>query len=319
MENSASQGLRQMERRAENREQTAGEISRNPSELLFNYAWWMKKQGLKESTIEPRIRLLKILVKRGVDLLDPERVKEAIARQDAWCEGRKANAVDVYTNFLRMLNLRWEPPRYRRERRLPFIPTEAELDQLIAGCGRKTATFLQLLKETGVRCGEAWRLRWTDVDLENNIVTITPEKGSEPRQFKVSGKLIAMLNALPREGVKIWRAKMKTIQRTFQQSRARIAEKTRNPRILRITFHTFRHWKATMEYHKTKDIIHVMKLLGHRNINNTLKYTQLIKTDDEYISKVARTVEEACALIEAGYEYVTEFREEGVKIFRKRR
>jgi len=75
-----------------------------------------------------------------------------------------------------------------------------------------------------------------------------------------------------------------------------------------------------MEYHKTKDILHVMRILGHRNINNTLRYTQLIKTeDDEFISKVAKTVEEACALVEAGYEYVTEFRNEEIKVFRKRK
>jgi len=63
-----------------------------------------------------------------------------------------------------------------------------------------------------------------------------------------------------------------------------------------------------------------MKILGHKNISNTLKYTQLIKTeDDEFVSKVARTVEETCALVESGCEYVTEFREEKVKIFRKRK
>ena len=43
-----------------------------------------------------------------------------------------------------------------------------------------------------------------------------------------------------------------------------------------ITFKTFRHFKATMEYHRTKDIIHVMRLLGHKNIKNTLVYTQLV-------------------------------------------
>jgi hypothetical protein len=63
-----------------------------------------------------------------------------------------------------------------------------------------------------------------------------------------------------------------------------------------------------------------MQMLGHRNINNTLKYTQLIKTeDDEFVSKVAKTVKEACTLIEAGYEFVTEFNDEGIKIFRKRK
>jgi integrase len=52
-----------------------------------------------------------------------------------------------------------------------------------------------------------------------------------------------------------------------------LATKLQNPRLLRITFHTFRHWKATMEYNRTKDILYVMKLLGHRCIKNTLVYT----------------------------------------------
>ncbi len=309
-----------MESRTEKRAAGATELAVDAKSKLFEFAWYMKKDGLKESTIEPRIRLLAVLVKRGGNLQNPESIKEVIARQDSWCDGRKANAVNVYTPFLKMLGLKWNPPTYRRVRKLPFIPAETELDQLIAGCGRKTATFLQMLKETGARCGEIWRLKWTDIDLQNSIATITPEKGSDPRQFKISHKLIAMLNALPMENVRIWKAKLKTIRRTFQYARARIANVTKNPRLRRITFHTFRHWKATMEYHKTKDILHVMRMLGHRNINNTLRYTQLINMeDDEFTSKVATTVEEARALVESGFEYITEFREEGVKIFRKRK
>ena len=73
-----------------------------------------------------------------------------------------------------------------------------------------------------------------------------------------------------------------------------------------------------MEYAKTKDILHVMKLLGHRSINNTLIYTQLIEfKDDEYIAKVAHSEKEACQLIEAGYEYVCDYN--GNKIFKKRK
>jgi len=78
------------------------------------------------------------------------------------------------------------------------------------------------------------------------------------------------------------------------------------------------HWKATMEYAKTKDILHVMQLLGHKNIQNTLKYTQLINFHtDEYCCKVAKTVEEASALVEVGFEYVTEI--DGHRLFRKRK
>jgi hypothetical protein len=71
-----------------------------------------------------------------------------------------------------------------------------------------------------------------------------------------------------------------------------------------------------MEYHKTKDILHVMRVLGHKNIKNTLVYTQLVDfSEEEYVSKVAWTLEETCKLIEAGFEYVCAF--ENGKIFRK--
>ena len=61
-----------------------------------------------------------------------------------------------------------------------------------------------------------------------------------------------------------------------------------------------------------------MRLLGHKNIKNTLIYTQLIDVrSDEYVCKTAETVDEAAKLIEAGFEYVCEIN--GVKLFRKRK
>jgi hypothetical protein len=73
-----------------------------------------------------------------------------------------------------------------------------------------------------------------------------------------------------------------------------------------------------MEYHKTKDILYVMRLLGHKNIKNTLIYTQLVTfEDDDYLCKAANTVKEATELIEAGYEYVCDM--DKIKLFRKRK
>jgi hypothetical protein len=59
-----------------------------------------------------------------------------------------------------------------------------------------------------------------------------------------------------------------------------------------------------------------MKLLGHRDIKNTLVYTQLIKKE-EYISKAVLIIDEARQLIEAGFEYVCEI--QGAKLFKKRK
>lgn len=48
---------------------------------------------------------------------------------------------------------------------------------------------------------------------------------------------------------------------------------------------------------------------------NTQALTSL--NNDEFHVKVAETLEEACKLIEAGFEYVTDM--EGKKLFRKRK
>ena len=97
-----------------------------------------------------------------------------------------------------------------------------------------------------------------------------------------------------------------------------IASKLENPRIRKISFHTLRHWGATMEYHRTKDILHVKERLGHRSLTSTLIYTQLISFEsDEYHVRTAKTIKEDEELIEAGFEYVTD--RDGFKIYRKRK
>jgi len=285
---------------------------------LIEFAWWMNKQGYSESTIVPRCKYLQMLINRGANLLDPESIKDAIARQK-WSEGSKENAVDAYSSFLIMIGGTWQPPRYKRIQNIPFVPTETEIDQLISACSARTGTFLQLLKETGARPGEAMRLEWTDLDPANRTIRISPEKGSNPRIFKVSSALMERLNCLIKKSPRIFSGiKQKSLQRRFQEQRRRTAAKVKNPRLLKITFVTFRHFKATMEYHKTKDILHVMKILGHKNIKNTLVYTHLVDfNDEEYISRAAWTLDEASKLIESGFEYVCEI--ENARLFRKRK
>jgi len=74
-----------------------------------------------------------------------------------------------------------------------------------------------------------------------------------------------------------------------------------------------------MEYHRTKDILHVMEVLGHKNIKNTLVYTHLVNFEsDDFISKVAKNAEDACKLAEAGFEYVCTT-PESLLVFKKRK
>ena len=124
--------------------------------LSRDHLVWLldEKQGFKESSIRSAIAALKA-VARKVDIFDVEAVKSYLANAKV-TEGRKERIVNDLTRFYKYKNIRFEKPRYTRVDILPFIAHEREIDELIAKLGKKTATFVRVLKETGMRPGEAW-------------------------------------------------------------------------------------------------------------------------------------------------------------------
>lgn len=88
-----------------------------------------------------------------------------------------------------------------------------------------------------------------------------------------------------------------------------------------IHFHSMRHWKGTMKYHKTEDIFRVISVLGHKRIDKTMIYVHLEQallqtTSEDFHVTVAKSREEIKGLLETGFEYVCE--KDGLMFFRKR-
>jgi integrase/transposase-like protein len=296
---------------------TSLEIARGQ---LIDCAFKMKKKGLSDITIKNRVYRLETLIKRGADLQNPDSVLSVLALSD-WSPANKHVIAETYQSYAKTYKIIWEKPKYRVESKTPFIPLESEIDQLIAGCGKKTATFLQVSKDTGARSGEVARLQWKDVDEVRNVIRINnPEKGSRSREIKVSPKTIAMLNALPKKSDKVFTRHVDGIRNNFLRQRNRLARQLQNPRIHDIHFHTLRHWKATMEFHRTKNIVHVKQLLGHKRLESTDVYTHLISFEsDEWNVAHAQTLDEENKLIEAGFEFIRFSEKDNVAIYRKRK
>jgi integrase len=306
-------------------EKAAGATVPDPATIkgkIIEFAFWLTKQGIAEETAKNRAYILRRLVDLGVDLWQPETIKDLLAKQKTWNDSYKMIITYAYQSFLSMEGLSWKPPKYKQPETLPFIPTEAELDLLINGCGKKLSVFLKGLKDTGVDPGELATLRWIDLNNESRTVNIRPVKNHNPRILQVSKEFINMLERLPKKSERIFT--LPSLKASLTQQRKRLAYKFANPRLLKISFTTFRHWKGTMEYHRTRDILYVQKLLGHKNIKNTMKYINLENgifqtANDEFLVKVATNVEEACKLIEVGFEYITGEYNDGGKLFRKRK
>jgi integrase len=319
---------------------TAGEQKVSPLDIegrILQYIVYLKNQGYHDATIEQKDQLLHRLVRLGADLNSQDSVKKAIANVDK-SESYKLLLCIAFEGFAKKYGIAWTRPKYKQSSPLPFVPHESELDALIAGVKKKSAALLRLLKETAMRLGEAWLIEWKDLDAQTRTVTCNnPEKNSRARIFEISPELTQMLLSLPKNSQYIFscckepigKEDRKTHMRHLRRQkgllghqRKRIAEKLKNPRILEIHYHSFRHWKATQLYHQTKDILYVMKFLGHRSIKNTLVYIDLESVcfphgGDDYHAKTARTEAEALKLIEAGFDYVCSIGE--AKLFRKRK
>jgi integrase len=99
--------------------------------------------------------------------------------------------------------------------------------------------------------------------------------------------------------------------------------KLQNPRLLRASFHTFRHWKATSLYRQTKNKLLVKEFLGHASLDNTLLYIQLeqaifgINGEDEYTVTATNNKEEIKTLLWVGFEYICQ--KDDLLYFRKRK
>jgi integrase len=96
----------------------------------------------------------------------------------------------------------------------------------------------------------------------------------------------------------------------LRQNPQTIAQTLQNPRLLRITFHTFRHWKAAALYHQTKDPYYVQHFLGHKSLKSTEIYINIEHTlfetgaNDEFTVTIAEKLEEIKELLEVGFEYI---------------
>ena len=288
------------------------DLNKETNGLVTQFMAWLEKEGYPKETQYPNN--LRTMARLGANLLDPESVKEVLGRHKVK-SGTKMQYMHAYSLFAKMLRISWEPPRYRQEETLPFIPDEKELDAIIAGCrSRRMAAYLQCLKETFADPGEVLGLK--RIDVSGNIITINrPVKGHLPRQIPVSNRLIAMMDVLPKESERIFPITYRNLFSCYTKVRGRVAEMQKNERIRKIQLRTFRHWGATWMAHFTNgNVLKVKQRLGHKRVENTMKYIGMVTIrDDEFEVATATNVEDAKKILEAGYTYSTEMN--GVKLF----
>jgi integrase len=287
-------------------------LSADTRGLLTQLYAYLEKQGYSaETDYVDKVKHLAVL---GANLRDPENVKTVIGQiknknGEKTKNGTKLFYCYAYDALVKMLKLQWEMPTYSQEDFEPFVPNETELDALINATtkSKRLSTFLQCLKETFGDPGEVLRIKWLDVDNANKAISIRyPVKNHLTRTLQVSNKLLAMIDALPRKDERIFATTYAAMLRSFVIYRKRTAENQKNPRLSAIDFTAFRTWAGTMiAYHTNGNVLTVKKLLGHKQIKNTMKYIGRIQFQDaDFQTTSATTVED---ILRLGMEGWTEY------------
>ena len=133
--------------------------------------------------------------------------------------------------------------------------------------------------ETGLRRGEQFRLRWDQVDLENGVLTLPLPKGGKTRHVPLSEEAKTILRSFDSflrsawvfPGLKDVTQPMDSrafLRRSFEPG-------LRKAGIVGVCWHSLRHTAASRRIMAGVDLVSVKEILGHRDIQTTLRYAHL--------------------------------------------
>jgi len=292
------------------------------SPTIINVMLWMRKEAYENSMIKATAKRLKHLQKNCL-LADPESVKLFVANKKCG-NAFKESLIEAYAIYMRSIGQTWNQPFYTRYDRAIKIPTEEKVNMLISNASPRMALALSMQKDLGTRPIELTWIKVSDIDLEKGHVSIIGAKHTASGIGKLKPKTLDMLKQhINKRNLNandnLFPIQSESLSEEYRRMRNRLAKKLQDPTFKTIRLYDFRHYKASVEYHKTKSMFHVKETLRHKDIRTTARYIHLFENieGDEYHCSTAKDIKEATNLIENGFEYVTEI--DGIKLFRKRK
>ncbi|MDP7079159.1 MAG: tyrosine-type recombinase/integrase [Candidatus Undinarchaeales archaeon] len=174
--------------------------------------------------------------------------------------------------------------RPKKAKRLPIVLRRDEMARLLDAIPiMRNKLIIMLLYGSGLRVGEAVRLRPEDIDHERGVIFVRNGKGKKDRYTVLSSITRDYLTQYcsehrPRTWIfEVGERKGHVHERTVQHAIVRARRRAGIDK--RVTTHTLRHSFATHLLEDGANLFHIKKLLGHKHIQTTLKYTHMTTKD----------------------------------------
>ena len=173
--------------------------------------------------------------------------------------------------------------RSNRELRTREHLTQAEVERLIEAAksnryGHRNATMILLAFRHGLRASELVDLRWDQVDFNQAVLHVRRVKNGTPATHPLTGRQLRALRKLQRESVGSPFVFVSERGAPFSVSgfRRMIERATETARLeIKAHPHMLRHACGYALANQGTDTRTLQAYLGHRNISNTVRYTEL--------------------------------------------
>jgi type 1 fimbriae regulatory protein FimB/type 1 fimbriae regulatory protein FimE len=162
--------------------------------------------------------------------------------------------------------------------------TESEIARLLVACGEnryshRDRTMILLAYRHGLRVSELCNLQWTQVDFDSGTLAVNRVKKGSPATHPLTGRELRALRRLQREAegkspfVFVTERGGPMTRNNFQ----RLVYKVARLAGLEITVHPhmLRHACGFALANKGTDTRTLQAYLGHKNIQHTVRYTEL--------------------------------------------
>ena len=175
-----------------------------------------------------------------------------------------------------------EIPRPKKKIILPNVLAISQIERLFSNLENlKHRTMLFLAYSAGLRVSEVVNLKIRDIHSERMVINIKGAKGKKDRTVALSPGILDLLRKYytaysPKEWLFEGQYEdspytTQSLQQVFH--RAKDASRILQP----VTFHSLRHSYATHLHERGTDIKLIQELLGHNDIQTTMRYTHISK------------------------------------------
>ncbi|MGB3478410.1 MAG: site-specific integrase [bacterium] len=152
--------------------------------------------------------------------------------------------------------------------------TKKEIAKLLSYCAYHVGPIVVTALNTGMRKGEILNLKWRDIDMKNRVIIVRNSKNNESRTIPINDRLLQQLKVIGPE-LENQYVFSHSDGSQYRDIRGGYKGAVKRAGLIDVTFHTLRHTFASHLVMNGVPILEVQKLLGHKTLSMTMRYSHL--------------------------------------------